>query len=154
MAANGVTTIDVGEKKVARRAEVNAPAVEIFDLLADARRHGELDGSGTVNRTLRAPARLSQGAKFTVAMKQYGLPYFITSKVTAFDDGHVIEWRHPMGHRWRWELRETEPGKTVVTETFDYSGAKSAALLERGGFPAKNGRGIEKTLEALEARFA
>ena len=46
----------------------------------------------------------------------YGLPYRITSKVTEFVDGQVVEWRHPMGHRWRWELSSSADGKTQVTE--------------------------------------
>jgi hypothetical protein len=41
-----------------------------------------------------------------------------------------------------------------VTETFDYSGARSPRMLEMFGYPAKNGDGIAKTLRALTARFA
>jgi hypothetical protein len=87
-------------------------------------------------------------------MKQYGVPYKITSTVTAFEADHLIEWQHPLGHRWRWELDETKPGTTQITETFDYSTAKAPKLLELFGQPAKNGIGITKTLEALAARFA
>jgi hypothetical protein len=150
-----VTTVDVGERKVARQVMVSAPAAVIFDLVADPRRHPELDGSGTVrDSTVSGPDRLSAGARFSVGMKQYGLPYRITSTVTEFDDGHVIEWRHPLGHRWRWELNEVDPGQTLVTESFDYTGARGARSLELFGYPAKNGAGIAATLRALAARFA
>ena len=101
-----------------------------------------------------APERLSEGATFSVGMKQHGVPYKITSKVTAFEDGRLIEWQHPFGHRWRWELEETAPGTTQVTETFDYSTAKVPQLLELFGQPRLNGAGITKTLQALAARFA
>jgi hypothetical protein len=74
--------------------------------------------------------------------------------VTGFEDGRLIEWQHPLGHRWRWELAETEPGTTQVTETFDYSTAKAPRILELFGQPRTNGVGITKTLEALSARFA
>jgi hypothetical protein len=86
-------------------------------------------------------------------MKQYGVPYKITSTVTAYEEGSVIEWRHPAGHTWRWELHETEPGRTEVTETFDYSTAKAAKVLELLGQPAKNAKGITATLQALAARY-
>ena len=127
---------------------------EIFALVANPYRHPELDGSGTVRPgAVSGPEVLSAGAKFTVGMKQYGAPYKITSTVTAFETDHLIEWQHPMGHRWRWELTETEPGITQVTETFDYTTARSPRMLEIFGQPGKNAVGITKTLEALQARF-
>jgi hypothetical protein len=73
----------------------------IFDIAADPHRHGELDGSGTVMGTVAGPQRLAKGARFSVKMKQRGVPCRITSQVTEFEDGRVVEWRHPMGHRWR-----------------------------------------------------
>jgi hypothetical protein len=149
-----VTTVESGTRKVTRQAVVHAPADQLFALVANPHRHAELDGSGTVRDVpVTGPDRLSTGATFTVGMKQFGVPYKITSKVTAFEDDHLIEWRHPMGHRWRWEFTETEPGTTQVTETFDYSGAKSPRMLEILGYPAKNGNGIAKTLRALTTRF-
>jgi YD repeat-containing protein len=45
------------------------------------------------------------------------------SRVTDSDDGHVVEWRHPLGHRWRWELAPSSADPARVTETFDYSQA-------------------------------
>jgi hypothetical protein len=150
-----VTTVDSGARPVSRRVMVPAPAGEVFALVADPHRHPELDGSGTVRDIpVTGPDRLSQGAKFSVGMKQYGFPYKITSTVTAFEDGRLIEWQHPLGHRWRWEFAETEPGTTQVTETFDYTTARAGKLLELFRQPTKNGVGITKTLEALAARFA
>lgn len=43
-----VNIVDAGPRKISRSAEVNAPADEIFAIIADPRRHHELDGSGTV----------------------------------------------------------------------------------------------------------
>lgn len=150
-----VTTVDSGARKVSRRVLVTAPAAEVFDLVADPHRHPEIDGSGTVRDVaVSGPDRLSDGAKFTVGMKQYGVPYKITSTVTAFEDNQLIEWQHPMGHRWRWELSETAPGTTQVTETFDYTTARSPKILEVLGQPAKNATGITSTLTALADRFA
>jgi len=154
MSSATVTSVDAGPRAVARQALVPAPAPEIFALVADPRRHGELDGSGTVKDKVKAPAQLEVGSQFSVAMKQYGLPYSITSTVTAYETDRRIEWRHPMGHRWRWELTPQEDGSTLVTETFDYREARSPRALELFRFPSKNGAGISATLEALVNRFA
>jgi hypothetical protein len=148
-----VTIVDAGTRKVARQVVVRAPAADLFALVADPHRHGELDGSGTVKETVSGPSRLSRGAKFSVGMKQYGVPYKITSTVTAFEDGRLVEWQHPLGHRWRWELVETEPGATQVTETFDYTTAKAPKVLELMKIPAANASGITKTLQSLATRY-
>ena len=154
MTSPQVETVDSGKRKVSRRVTVSAPAAAVFALVANPHQHHDLDGSGTVRDTpVKGPDVLSLGAKFSVGMKQYGMPYKITSTVTAFEDNHVIEWQHPLGHRWRWELDAVDPSHTQVTETFDYSRAKAPMMLEVFGFPKKNGDGIAKTLQGLAARF-
>lgn len=151
-----IETIDQGDRVVARRTVVNAPSSELFALVADPHRHGELDGSGTVKDTVRGPSRLTPGAKFSVGMKQFGVPYRITSTVTDFRDDadvKVIEWQHPMGHTWRWQFEETEPGRSAVTESFDYSTAKAPKLLEVFKMPQKNAQGISSTLAQLARKY-
>jgi hypothetical protein len=134
---------------------VPARPSEVFALLANPHRHPEIDGSGTLRASaVTGPEELSAGVKFTVGMKQYGVPYKITSTVTDFRTDQVVEWQHPMGHRWRWELIEVGSDATQVTETFDYRGAKSPKMLELMGQPAKNAKGITSTLRALVLRFA
>jgi hypothetical protein len=151
-----VTTVDAGPGKISRSAEVNAPASEIFEMIADPTRHGELDGSGTVKSTISGPDRLTKGAKFSVNMKQFGTPYKITSVVTDFDDGRVVEWQHPLGHRWRWELPPLSDHLTQVTETFDYSGLSGAKAggMKLFGSLKKNAAGIEATLLQLQAKYS
>jgi uncharacterized protein YndB with AHSA1/START domain len=156
VAGVSITVVDAGAHKVSRAASVGAPAGELFDLLADPYRHAELDGSGTVVDTVRGPHRLAPGETFSVKMKMYGLPYRITSRVTAFEEGRLIEWRHPLGHRWRWELEPESEGATLVTETFDYSSTDlvRARALELFGMPKQNAAGIEATLTNLQARYS
>ena len=150
-----VTAVDAGPRKVCRTAEVHAPAGEVFAIVADPRRHGELDGSGTVHDTVSGPSRLSAGARFSVKMTWYGLPYQVTSRVTEFTEDRVVEWQHPLGHRWRWELTPLGEDRTQVTETFDYSrvGSLRARSLEIYGAPARNAKGIEATLRQLQERW-
>ncbi len=147
-----VTQVDAGPRKVSRSVEVSAPAAELFDVLSDPQRHGELDGSGTVKDTVKGPRRLSQNARFSVNMKQYGVPYRITSRVTQYVTDRVVEWQHPLGHRWRWDFAPQPDGRTRVTETFDYSTVPGlqAKALELFGFPKQNAAGIEATLNQLQ----
>jgi hypothetical protein len=148
-----VTRVDSGPRRVTRRVTVAAPVAELFDLLADPRRHGELDGSGTVHATVSGPERLALGDRFSVGMTYHHLPYRITSTVTGFEENALLEWQHPFGHRWRWEFAEIAPGQTQVTETWDYHGTKAARWLELGKYPQINGKGIGRTLAALRARY-
>jgi len=91
-------------------------------------------------------------------MKQYGAPYKITSRVTDFAEGQVVEWQHPLGHRWRWEFTPLPGGATRVTETFDY---RTAGALKNKlkyytliGARKSNASGIEATLAKLRDRYA
>jgi len=154
MTASTLKTENAGPNTVSRSVQVSAPVAELFALIADPHRHPEIDGSGTVRDIdVKGPHRLSPGDKFTVGMTQYGLPYKITSKVTAVEENRVVEWEHPLGHRWRWELAEVGSGVTKVTETFDYSTAKLPFVIELTGFHNKNAEGIESTLTSLAARY-
>ena len=152
-----VTIVDAGPKQVSRSVEVHAPAGELFEIVANPRRHRELDGSGTVRDNISGPARLTEGARFSTKMTMFGLPYRITSTVTALDPDQLIEWRHPLGHRWRWEFAAVTPTTTRVTETFDYRNTGPVKDLlkyyERTGFAKRNAAGIESTLSRLRDRY-
>ena len=135
---------------------IKAPPEAIFELLADPAMHPVLDGSGTVRHPREGnPGRLSLGATFGMSMR-FGLPYRITNTVVEFDEGRRIAWRHFGGHRWRYELTPVPCGEgqdTKVTETFDYSTARSPLALELLRYPQRNRKGMEQTLERLAARF-
>jgi uncharacterized protein YndB with AHSA1/START domain len=152
-----VTTVDAGPNQISRSVDVNAPVAELFALVADPRRHHELDGSGTVRGNIVAPRDLVPGARFATKMRMFGVPYRITSTVTALKPGDLIEWRHPYGHHWRWEFEALTPTTTRVTETFDYrdTGAVKDRLryYERTGFAKANAAGIEATLSRLRDRY-
>lgn len=154
MTTSTLKTEAAGPKRVSRSVQVAAPVATVFALIVDPHRHPELDGSGTVRDVdVKGPHHLSTGDKFTVGMTQYGLPYKITSKATAVEENELVEWEHPLGHRWRWEFAEVSPGTTKVTETFDYSTAKLPFVIELLGMQRQNATGIEKTLTALADRF-
>lgn len=151
-----VESVDAGPKKVRRSAVVAATPEVLFEIVAHPRQHRELDGSNTVGATITGPDRLSTDARFTTRMKQLGLPYRITSQVTEFEEARVIEWRHPAGHRWRWEFVADGEGSSRVTETFDYSALAGvqSGFLRLVRVPKQNAAGIEATLRRLQSRFA
>jgi hypothetical protein len=104
------------------------------------------------------PAELAVGSKFSTNMKVLGVPYRITSTVTALKPNELVEWRHPVGHRWRWEFASLSPTLTRVTETFD---CRTAGALKNKlkyytliGARKSNASGIEATLAKLRDRYA
>jgi Polyketide cyclase / dehydrase and lipid transport len=153
-----VTIVNAGPNQVSRSVEVNGPASELFAIVADPRRHRELDGSGTVRDNIRGPECLGPGARFSTKMTMFGMPYRITSTVTTFQPDRLIEWRHPLGHRWRWEFEAVTPTTTRVTETFDYrdTGPVKDRLkyYQLTGFAKRNAAGIESTLSRLRDRYS
>ena len=140
-------------KVVSRSIFVPASAQEIFDLLANPRRHHEIDGSGSVKEALiDAPEKLSLNAKFGMNMR-IGVPYKMTNTVVEFEENRRIAWRHFGGHIWRYVLEPTEAG-TNVTEQFDWNSAKSPWMLKLMKAPQNNAKSIEKTLANLAEVFA
>jgi uncharacterized protein YndB with AHSA1/START domain len=133
--------------------EIHAPADKIFDVVADPRRHHQIDGSGTVREAKNAPERLSMGARFGMSMK-LGMPYSMVSEVIEFDDGKRIAWqtRPPGalwarmfgGRIWRYELEPTADG-TLVRESWDVS-------QEKG--PVKRLLRFDRTREQTRASMA
>jgi hypothetical protein len=136
---------------------IHAPASVIFDLLADPRRHPEIDGSGTVRETKPGVAeRLSLGSEFGMSM-QYGLKYSMVSKVVEFEENRRIAWqsRPPSsfgaklagGRIWRYDIEPVEGG-TRVRESWDISQEKIKAIVR----PArkKTKKSMEKTLARIE----
>jgi uncharacterized protein YndB with AHSA1/START domain len=142
-----------GERKVSVSRVIAADRQAIFDVLADPAMHPVIDGSGTVRDVQEGgPERLSEGARFGMSMRM-GAPYKILNTVVEFTEGERIAWRHFHGHRWRYELRDVDGG-TEVTETFDWSTARTKLTLELAGIPKRNEAGMVRTLERLEEVMA
>lgn len=111
--------LDTGHPRVkAARIIIDAPASTIFEILANPRRHPEIDGTKTVRGVIHGPERLSQGAVFGMAM-HLGIDYRMTNTVVEFEEGRLIGWRHLGRWIWRYELEPLADGRTQVTETFD-----------------------------------
>lgn len=136
----------------AARITIKAPAQEIFDLIADPKRHALFDGSGTIQGSISGPTRLHLGAKFGMAMK-IRVPYRITNTVVAFEEGKKISWCHLMKWTWSYELVDLGNARTQVTEIFDASDIPWIAEKWLGvtGALAHNPKWMAKSLVKLKA---
>jgi len=131
---------------------VHAPAETIFAILADPSAHLEIDGSGSVQgvTSTQTGDRLALGDRFAMSMR-FGLPYEVRNLVVEYEENRLIAWQHFAKHTWRYELDELEPGRTRVTESWDWSGSPYARVLELVGFPRRNRKGIAESLPKLKA---
>ncbi len=129
--------------RVSRRIE--APASEIFRVLADPRRHLEIDGSGMLRGATSDAVISGVGDVFTMAMYYSDLgDYEMNNHVVEFEQDRRIGWEPEAGrghrttaqgstagtrwgHRWSFELVPDGPGATVVTEIYDCSAAPENA---------------------------
>jgi uncharacterized protein YndB with AHSA1/START domain len=141
------------ERVVSVSRDIDAPPQAIFDLLTDPTRHGDIDGSGMVQRPHGESGRLTLGSKFGMDMKFAGvLPYRITNTVVEFDEPRLIAWQHFGKHRWRYELEPLDGGtRTRVTESFDWSTSVLPQAIELAGYPSKHPANMTATLERLAA---
>jgi hypothetical protein len=124
-----------GIVSVSRRIE--APADQLFALLANSANHPLIDGSGMVRHPAPGGVRVTgTGDSFMMDMhhERFG-DYQMRSFVVEYADGRVLTWEparvvtpaadgqpeetESAHYRWGWELEPDGPGATLVTETFD-----------------------------------
>lgn len=132
---------------------IQAPASAIFAVVADASRHQEIDGSGTVQGLKREGEPLRLGSEFGMSMKM-GLPYSTKNVVVEFEQDRLIAWKTTGlggligGRIWRYELEPSGDG-TLVRETWDVSQDKQKFFLKKGSMPDNTGKAMTKTLTRL-----
>lgn len=137
---------------------IAAPPEKIFALVADAARHPDIDGSGTVRAPKPgAPERLTLGSTFGMSMR-YGIPYSMQNTVVEYEENRRIAWQARSagwlgrilgGRIWRYELEPTEGG-TLVRESWDISQDRQRAILRRAKrLHEQTRRNMERTLERI-----
>jgi hypothetical protein len=142
-------TVDFDTQQTSATRVIDATPEQIFGVLRDPSLHPVIDGSGTVKRSRGDAEALEMDSRFGMNMR-LGVPYIMQSRVVEYDENRLIAWCHLGGHRWRFELEPVEGG-TQVTETFDWSTAKSPKFIELLGYPNRHEPSLEKTLDRLEA---
>jgi hypothetical protein len=143
--------------KVSVDRVINAPATTIFAIVADASRHPEIDGSGSVVKVKDGtPEKLALGSVFGMSMKA-GVPYTMSNTVIEFEQDRRIAWQTRLSGRlgrflggriWRYELEPAEGG-TKVTETWDISEDKQGRFLRKSKLDRQTATAMSKTLDKL-----
>lgn len=140
---------------VSVKRTIPAPPEKIFELLSDAAKHREFDGSGTVVGTRAESRPLTLGTTFGMSMKM-GLPYSMANEVIEYEQDRRIAWKTTglwglLGGRiWRYELDPLDDGRTEVTETWDLAEDRQRFFLKRSSFPEVTRKNMAKTLEQIE----
>lgn len=147
-------TVEVDRDTVSATAVVDAPPADVFDYVRRPANHLAISGDATVKGTLFGPDVLGDGDRFGMQMKQFGLPYRITSQVVEFAQGSKIAWCHFGGHRWRWELEATPDGGTRLTETYDQTTSKAPLALRLIGYPGRHKANVARSVANVRDHFA
>jgi uncharacterized protein YndB with AHSA1/START domain len=136
---------------------IPAPAAAIFALLADAERHKDIDGSGSVQGTRGNTERLRLGSTFGMSMR-IGVPYSMVSTVIEYEEDRRIAWqtrgpgplgRFVGGRIWRYQLEPAGDG-TRVRESWDITQESplTKPAVRMGGETAR--KNMAATLERIE----
>jgi uncharacterized protein YndB with AHSA1/START domain len=147
----------MGDTVVSVERVIDAPAADIFAIVADPSRHPEIDGSGSVKQLKPgAPEQLALGTRFGMSMK-LGVPYSMSNTVIEFEPDKRIAWQTTFagplgrfigGRIWRYELAAAGGG-TLVRETWDITKDKQRFMLKAGPVGKQTKDAMTKTLERL-----
>jgi hypothetical protein len=145
--------------EVSRR--IQAPAAEVFQILANPEMHLPLDGSAMLRGAAGKQEIGGIGDIFVMNMHFHALgDYQMNNHIVEFELNKRIGWEpaagvgHPqigarVGHRWSFLLTPDGPDATVVTEIYDCSRAPAdfRQQMDNGSMWIKS---MEETLKRLE----
>ena len=146
----------MGQDVVTVERLIAAPPEAIFAYLADANKHPEIDGSGTVRAAKGSPEPLELGSTFGMSMKM-GLPYSMVNTVVEFEPNRLIAWqtRGPSigkflgGRIWRYDLEPVD-GATLVRETWDLTKESPITKFATRRMAETNRKNMTKTLARID----
>ena len=124
----------MSERIVSSSREIAAPALRIFDLIADPARQPEWDGNDNLQHADEGQRVNGVGETFLMQNKSGRVR---ENHVVEFQEGRTIAWRPseegktPPGHLWRWELEPIDDGHTRVTHTYDWTALEDERRLTR-----------------------
>ena len=126
---------------------IDAPAEDVFAVLADPAKHAAIDGTGWVCEPVDRKALTEAGQIFRMGMYHPNHPnktYEMANRIVVFDRPSTIAWKPGYdtgdgglgfgGWLWRYDLTPAGPSQTKITLSYDWS-AVSGEVRARIGFP-------------------
>ncbi len=120
-----MSTLEREPQIVRADREIDAPADQIFELIADPTRQPRWDGNENLAEAAAGQRVHRVGDIFRMRLRQGGIR---ENHIVEFTEGRLIAWtpaepgRLPPGHLWRWELEPITATRTRVTHTYDWTG--------------------------------
>lgn len=124
---------DFPDRIVSASREIQAPAAEIFELIADPARQPEWDGNDNLG-TSSSPRVREVGDVFSMTLTNGKAR---ENHIVEFEEGKRIAWlpapagEQPRGHLWRWECEPLGENRTRVTHTYDWTNLTDQTRFER-----------------------
>lgn len=153
--------VEQSSTSIVVRSTLDAPADQLFAVLADPRRHVEIDGSGMLLPGADSHPITAAGQVFTMEMRYPSLgDYRTENHVVNYVAGRSIAWKTaregqaPAGVRWSWDLTPLDDRRTAVVHTYDWSQVTDPAVLARVSFPRVSGEAMQDTVRRLAAAVA
>lgn len=150
------------DEHVVRTHVINAPAGDIFAVLADPARHQETEPGDWVRGAIDAQPLTEVGQVFGMNMhrESQDSDYDMWNEVTVLEPDRSIAWAPgmrnqsgeitPGGHIWRYDLEPAGDGSTQVTLTYDWSGMPQQTRDWIGGMPPFSPDFLDESLASLE----
>ena len=111
---------------VSASREIAAGAGVIFELIAEPALQPSWDGND--NLATAAAGQRVRGVGEVFAMTLTRTSGVRDNRVIEFEEGRLIAWMpgdagaEPAGHLWRWQLEPLDESRTLVTQTYDWTG--------------------------------
>lgn len=119
---------------VSASRDIAAPAVRIFELIADPAQQPRWDGNDNLAEAAAGQRVRAVGDVFVMGLTVGAIR---ENYVVEFDEGRRIAWKPSEpglpqpGHLWRWELEPIDDGHTRVTHTYDWTALTDEKRLNR-----------------------
>jgi uncharacterized protein YndB with AHSA1/START domain len=114
--------------------EVAADAAVIWELIVEPSAQPRWDGNDNLGSAAAGQRIGAVGDVFATTLTSGAVRH---NHVVELVDGRRVAWRpsepdrEPPGHLWRWQLEPSGPGRTIVTQTYDWTQLTDESRLER-----------------------
>ena len=141
---------------------INAPASQVFSFLADPTNHVLLDMSGMIRSASDGtPIRAADDVFVMNMHNEIRGDHQVENHVIVYEPERAIGWapaepgQPPAGHTYVWELATEGGGRTLVTQTYDWSAFTHLDMLDHLPVVDESQlrESLDKLADALRARL-